>query len=188
MPITFKIGILFSFLWICIKLSFLYLGIFQETNSALTFDGFSILFFLVSSISIGLYIRKRRDKDETNAFLDLKNAMASGMIFSVIISLFIYLYHSRIDQGFHLKYKAEREFKLKQAINDPKKFEALKKENGNEFLTKKEIVKKANQYSDTMGSPKMFATLTILFLTLLSTFYSIMITIIFRRIVFRAFD
>ncbi len=166
---------------------FLYFGLVQSTQSALAFDGSSILFGLVCSISIGLFIQKRKDKEETNAFLDLKNAMVSGMVFSALISLFIFIYHSKIDSDFHLKFKAERLSALNKIVNDPEKLIELKRENGNEFLTKNEIINKSKTYYETMGSPKMFATLTILFLTLFSVFYSIMITIIFRRIIFRSF-
>lgn len=183
MRITIKVALLFAGIWIGIKLLFF---VTNAVGSSLVAPTLLNIFCLLVAITSGLYLQKRRDKEETNTMIDLKNAMTSGVLYSVIVSGFIYLYYTRIDPEFIEHQIAEREVEIHQLIQDKNKLAKFKKDYPDaEVMTDKQIEKRLLDSNRQGASAGFTSTLATLALLILSAFYSIMITIIMRKVVFR---
>ncbi len=182
MRIAVKTGVITALCWITIKLVFHYTGLFSETivPSVLL----NILGMLVS-IAVGLYLHKLRSSEETNTLLDIKNAMTAGIPYAVIVSFFIYIYYSRINPEYYLHQIAENEIAIEKMVNDPVALAKFKNEQADaEVMTKEEIEAKLKKSNRQGAAPGFTATLAMLALTVLATLYSLLVTIIYRRLIF----
>lgn len=144
------------------------------------------IFMLLSSISVGLYVQKRHETEETNAMIDLKNAMSAGVPYVVVTCIFLYFYYSKINPEYYGHQIATKEFEIKKMVNDPKLLAKFKKEFPDaEVMTKKQIEYKLIENNKKGASAGFTSTLATLALLILATIYSILVTIIFRKIIFR---
>lgn len=184
MRITVKIALFASFTWIVFKMTLFILGLADKTTVIAVLTN---IFMLLSSISIGLYLQKRHETEETNAMVDLKNAMSAGVPYVVITCLFLFFYYSRINPEFYTRKIAEKEHEIKKMVDDPKALAKFKKEFPDaEVMTKEQIERKLIENNKKGASAGFTSTLATLALLILSTFYSILVTIIFRKIVFKS--
>ena len=183
MRITIKTGIISAAIWIGIKLSFFYLGIFQETivpSVLLNILG------LLLSIAIGLFLQKRRDTEETNTMIDMKNGMSAGVPYVMIVSIFIYFYYSKINPEYYAHQIAENEIAIEKMVNDPIALQKFKdSQEDAEVMTKEQIEGKLKESNKKGASAGFTATLSTLALLILATLYSLLVTIIYRRIMFK---
>jgi hypothetical protein len=183
MRITIKTGIISAAIWIGIKLSFFYLGVFQETIVPAVL--LNILGLLLS-IAIGLFLQKRRDTEETNTMIDMKNGMSAGVPYVMIVSIFIYFYYSKINPEYYAHQIAENEIAIEKMVNDPIALQKFKESQEDaEVMTKEQIEGKLKDSNKKGASAGFTATLSILALLILATLYSLLITIIYRRIMFK---
>jgi hypothetical protein len=184
MKTTVKVGVICALSWIAIKYIFFALDLFpgqMAPTAMLNILG------LLSAISIGLYIQKRRDTMETNALFDMKNAMSAGLPYVLIVSSFLYLFYTQINPEFVSHQIAEGEATIEKMIKDPKQMDKFRKENPDaEVMTDKQIEKRLKVNNKKGAAPGFTATLSILALLLLATLYSLLVTMIYRQIVFRA--
>ena len=183
MRITIKTGIISAAIWIGIKLSFFYLGVFQETIVPAVL--LNILGLLLS-IAIGLFLQKRRDTEETNTMIDMKNGMSAGVPYVMIVSIFIYFYYSKINPEYYSHQIAENEIAIEKMVNDPIALQKFKESQEDaEVMTKEQIEGKLKDSNKKGASAGFTATLSTLALLILATLYSLLITIIYRRIMFK---
>jgi hypothetical protein len=183
MRITVKIGLYAALTWIVFKMVLFVLGVADQTTVIAVLSN---IFMLLSSISIGLYLQKRHEKEETNAMVDLKNAMSAGVPYVVITCLFLYFYYARINPEYYARQIANKEYEIKKMVNDPKALTKFKKEFPDaEVMTKEQIEHKLIENNKKGASAGFTSTLATLALLILSTFYSILVTIIYRKIVFK---
>jgi len=183
MRITVKTGIITAVIWILIKLSFFYFGLFDDTIVPAVM--LNILGLLLA-IAIGLYLQKRREKEETNAMLDLKNAMSAGVPYVLIVSIFIYFYYSKINPDYYQHKIAEQEVAIKKMVNDPVQLKKFQSEHEDaEVMSKEQIEKKLMESNKKGASAGFTATLSTLALLILATMYSLLVAIIYRKIVFK---
>jgi hypothetical protein len=185
MRITVKTGIISAAIWILIKLSFFYLDISRDSIVPLIL--LNILGLLVS-IAIGLFLQKMRDTEETNLILDVKNGMTAGLPYTIIVSVFIYFYYSKINPEYYAHQIAEKEIAIEKMVNNPvelRKFKAEQKEA--EVMTKEAIEKKLkeNNRNNIAVNPGITAVFSVLSLLLLTIFYSFLVTIIYRQVIFK---
>ncbi len=183
---TVKYGIIFAFAWIIVKLSFLQLGWTSE-NHYFVAACLNILGLLLA-IAFGLWKNKEQQPigEESNALQDIKNAMTSAVVYSVIVSLFIFIYYSSIDDSFFNQKIQEVSTQLQDVISDPQKLKELKSSNQEfEVMTVQEIYDKQMENPKLLFSPKFITTLSLLGLIFMSTLYSILVTIIYRKIIFK---
>ena len=184
MKITVKVGVICALCWIAIKYILFALDVFpgqMAPTAMLNILG------LLSAISIGLYIQKRRDTMETNALFDMKNAMSAGLPYVLIVSSFLYLFYTQINPEFVSHQVAEGEATIEKMIKDPKQMAQFRKENPDaEVMTDKQIEKRLKANNKKGAAPGFTATLSILALLLLATLYSLLVTMIYRQVVFRA--
>lgn len=182
MRVTVKTGVITAFCWIIIKLVMFYTGLFPETIVPSVM--LNILGMLVS-IAIGLYLHKRRITEESNTLLDIKNAMTAGIPYAVLVSVFIYFYYSQINPDYYLHQIAENEIAIEKMVNDPVALSKFKSEQPDaEVMTKEEIEAKLKKSNRQGAAPGFTATLAMLALTVLATLYSLLVTIIYRRLIF----
>jgi len=145
------------------------------------------IFCLLSAISIGLFINKKREISEKgNAMNDIKTSLGIGMPYAVLVSIFIYFYYSKIDPTYNQRQIQKAQILIDTTLKNDAKFEQLKKENASFELMSKEKIKK-----ELIKGPQSFYTasatslISLLSLMMLSTFYSILLTVIYRKFFFR---
>ena len=183
MKITIKVGIVSALIWIALKYILFVSGIFPGQMAPTVMLN---ILGLLSAISIGLYLQKRRDTMETNALFDMKNAMSSGLPYVLIVSSFIYLFYTQINPEFVTHQIAEGEATIEKMVNNPDQMAKFRKENPDaEVMTDKQIEKRLKANNKKGADAGFTATLSVLALLLLATLYSLLVTLIYRQIVFR---
>lgn len=184
MRITLKIGILFAFIWMLVKISIFGMGISSENSlkPSLLIN----MFFLILAIAVGLYLQKRKDIEEGNALRDIKNGLSAGIPYAILVSIFIYIYYSKIDPDFTKHKIAESQIELQKIMENPSKLKKLKESNPDfEVMTNKQITKTVVKNSASAYHPKSTAIMGLAAMLLYATINSVFITIIYRKIVFR---
>ncbi len=183
MGITMKTGLYAALVWIIIRLICFYAGIFEDSVEPFVFMN---MFGVTAAITIGLYLHKRSSNEESNAMNDIKNGMKAGVPYAFIVSIFIYFYYSKINPDYTQSKLNEIELKIDEALADPVELAKIRKDSeGYEVLSVPEIKSKM------MSGPRSFyaagSTMTISMLALLlwATMNSILIAIVFRRMIFK---
>lgn len=183
MRVTVKTGLITAFAWILIKLIAFYTGI--TGTSVVPLVMLNILGVLLA-VSIGLFLHKRSVGDDSNLLTDIKNGMSAGVPYAIIVSLFLYVYYSKIDPEYNEHRIAEFETGLLKELDDPVQFQKLKDSNP-EF----EVKSREEIYDSIMQGPKSFfkasstMAISMLSLLLLATLNSIFVSIVYRRFIFR---
>ena len=139
------------------------------------------MFILTASIAVALYLVKRKET-ENNLLNDVKNGMLAGVPYAVIVSVFLYFYYEKIYPDFIERRLNERSLEL----SNPQTIKKIQRsnpemENKSFEEIKKEDMEKAKEYFKANTT----MLLSMLSLLLYATFNSIVISVIFRRIVFR---
>ena len=187
MQVTVKSGILFGILFIIARMIFFYTGIIKED---ITPSIFLNMFLLLTAIAIGVYKHKRKLLSQgldSTLLTDVKKGMISGMIYSVMVSIFLFFFYSKINPEFNQHQLAEAKMGIKKMLDDPKKLKEVKKSNGEfEVMTKEQIYESLIQGPEVFYSPKSTAIISMLALLLLTTFNSLFVSLIYRNIVFKS--
>lgn len=184
MRITVKVGILFAIGWILVKLSLFGMGI--DTKEVIIPAAFVNMFFLILAITLGLYLQKRKDTEDGNALRDIKNGMSAGIPYTLVVSIFIYFYYSKIEPDYLKHQLKERETELVKQLNNPVTLKKIKDSNADfEVMTKDQIQKQMMTNDKSPLSANSITVMALLAMTMYTTLNSIFITIIFRKIVFR---
>ncbi len=184
MRITVKVGILFAIGWILLKLSLFGMGISSETS--LVPSILINMFFLISSVTVGLYLQKRNEADSGNALNDIKNGMSAGIPYAIIISIFLYVYYAKVDPSYIQSKITDKEVELNKLLSDPATLKKVKESNADyEVMTVSQIRKKEIENDKSVYSASSTAIFSLLAMTMYTTFNSIIITVIMRKIVFR---
>lgn len=183
MKVTLKSGLFFAALWIGFKLLFFATGWFAyDVVPSVMLN----ILCLLLAIAIGLFLHKRKGDPEANALSDIKNGLTAGLPYALIVSTFLYFYYEKIDPGFVQHQISEREYELEKMLEDPVKLKEIKASNSDfEVMTQEEILEKGKEQIASNYSPKFTMTVSLLALLLLATLYSILLTVIYRRIIFR---
>lgn len=183
MRVTVLTGLTFGLVWIVFKMVAHWGGFFgYDPTPAILFN----MLCLLLSISIGLYLHKKQEKEYGNALNDIKNGLTAGMPYIMLVSVFIYFYYSSIDPDYNAHQIAEAETEIMKMLNDPQGLEDIKKSNPEfEVQTKEEIFESLRQGPRSFYNPTSTMTLSLLGLLVLGTMNSIFITIIYRRLIFR---
>ena len=178
MKLPLKVGFIAAAIWISIKLAAFYLSLSLDDLRPFAFIN---MFILTAAIAIALYLAKRKET-ENNLLNDVKNGMLAGVPYAVIVSVFLYFYYEKIYPDFIERRLNERSLEL----SNPQTIKKIQRsnpemENKSFEEIKKEDMKKAKEYIKANTT----MLLSMLSLLLYATFNSIVISVIFRRIVFR---
>lgn len=188
MKVTVKFGLLFAAIWIGFKLV-----LFSTVTGA---DRYNLqpailtnILCLLLAISVGLYFHKRTATEQSTALGDIKNGLAAGMVYTMIVTVFLYFYYTKIDPEYNQHQRSEAAMQLEKILNDPAEFKKMKASNGDfEVMSKDEIRASIITNQEAMYSPQAVTTIGLLGMLLLATVNSIFITVVMRRIIFRAVD
>lgn len=184
MKITVQVGILFAVLWIAIKMIFFYNG-WNVREQLPTLVLLNILGALLS-IAVGLYLFKRNDTEDGNALRDIKNGMTAGVPYTIIVSVFLYFYYEKIDPEYNKKEIANAEMQILNALSTKKGLQEIQESNQKyEVMGKKEIYAEMRQGPRNLYNSKFTMTISLLSLLLLVTINSIIISAIYRKLIFR---
>jgi len=184
MKITLKMGLLFAVIWFAIKMTS-HLGGWVKTdiNPTILLNMLLLLF----AISVGLYLHKKQEGFTAgNALSDIKAAMTVGIPYAILVSIFVYVYYAQINPGFVAQRISDAEMTIKLSLEDLLLFQKIKNEQAAfEVMTKESIYKELKKGPSNFYSAKSTTIIGLLGMTMLSTVYSIFVTIIYRRVLFR---
>jgi len=182
MRISIKVGLLFAALWIVIKLSMFGFGMLDSQIPGTLTN----IFCLLAAISVGLFMSKLRREEKGSALTDIKEGMSAGLPYTLIVSIFIYFFYGSIDAQFTEHKISERLAGIEKTIEIPGKWEKFKREHTDfETYSKVQYMKEEKEKIEAANSPKAIFVMSLLGGLMLGTFYSILVTAIFRKIVFR---
>ena len=178
MRLPLKVGLLAAAIWISIKLAAFYLSFSLDELRPFVFIN---MFILTTAIVISLYLIKK-EETESNLLNDVKNGMLAGVPYAVIVSIFLYFYYQKIYPAFNEGKMNEISMKL----SDPEIIKEIKRENPDmENKSVEEIKRDILAKTKMVYNPQFTMLVSMLSLLLYATLNSIVITLIFRRIVFR---
>lgn len=179
------IGILFAVGWILVKLIF-FLSLTGEMRYNIIPSVMINILFLLLAIFCSLYFQKRFNMNDTSVLTDIKNAMSSALPYTIIVSVFIYFYYGSIDPEFNRYQIAQAENHIEAQLNDKDRLRKLKQSNENfKFMQKEEIKIQMMQGPISNYAPGPTMSLSLLAMLLLSTTYSIFVTLIMRKVIFK---
>ena len=182
MKITVKTGLIFALLWIAVKLSMYWFGM---VDSQIPGTLINILCLLLT-ISVGLFLSKLRNKEKTSALDDIKSSMTAGLPYTLIVSGFIYFFYANIDADFTNHKISERMALNEKGVNDPKTWATYKKNHSEyETYSPEQYLEEEKLKIEAANNPKSIFIISLLGGLMMGAFYSILVTAIYRKIVFR---
>ena len=96
----------FSLIWIIIVLVAFLVG---RSNRFFLIGELLSLLLLLGAIFGGLFLtKKEKNYEVVNALEDFKVAMQSGLVYTLIVTGFVYLYHNQIDTAIKESFIAQR--------------------------------------------------------------------------------
>lgn len=177
MKFPIKVGLICAVIWIGLKLL---AWTFSFSLNEIKPFVFVNMFLLTAAITIALYFVKLKE-DDSNLLNDIKNGMLAGMPYSVIVSVFMYFYYERIYPDFN-NHKIEL---IEKKLNEPNAIKDIQKNNPEmQNDSPDEVRKEVIQKSRMIYSSKFNMLVALLSLVLYTTINSIVISIIFRKVVF----
>jgi hypothetical protein len=179
-----KVAFVCSLLSIGISLVFFFTG-----KSLLGYEvsAFINLFLLLTAIAAGVFLFKKAEGFEQKSFLeDIKIAMQGGIMFTILVSGFIYIYHSKIDKSI-IDNKVQTYLEvINSNVPDELTYIELQKDDAT-WKDKTYMDYIENQEDQTRGfiSAGSLALMNALVGLLLTIFFSIFTTVILRKVVLR---
>jgi hypothetical protein len=178
MKLPLKVGFIAAATWIFIKLMAFYLSISLDELKPFVFIN---MFILTVSITIALYLVKRKET-ENNLLNDVKNGMLAGVPYALIVSVFLYFYYEKIYPDFNKRKMNEISLKL----SNPQTIKEIQRSNPEmENKSFEEIKRDVLAKTKMVYNAQFTMLVSMLSLLLYATLNSIVISVIFRRIVFR---
>jgi amino acid transporter len=172
-------GLVFSSLWIALKmLAFLFNWRLDEIQIFVLLN----MAFLTGAIALFMYRKKRTNTEESNILTDIKAGLTVGLPYTLLVSFFLFFYYKDIYPEFNEHKRAAYERKM----DSPEEIAAIRK--GNSALENKsdaEIVAMARQNTAMMYDPQFTLSVSLLALLVYGTLNSLLIAVIYRRVVFR---
>lgn len=187
---SIKIALLFAGIWFLVRMAFFQFQLFQNESGVKILILWN-LFCLLMAVTIGTLVEKLKEKREGrsaegSAFADIKEAMRGGMIYTVSVAILIYLYYAKIDPAYNERQLARIEAAYERDINNPKQLAIFRNDNPEgASMTKEEILVKAMEGPKSFYSPGSTMILSLLGMLLLTTVNAILVTVVFRRVLFK---
>lgn len=179
-----RFALLFAGIFVAVKLIFMELNVFQDNIQV---PGLINNFLLLTAISLGLlYEKKREGFGEGGPMSDIKNALRAGAPYVLLVSAFIYFYYDTINPTF---VESGIEVRMDMIYKDMEResyVDSLKMHRSEfQVLTDEEILREAKREIESNLSPRTMFTFSLLGLLILAVSYSILITLIYRKILFK---
>lgn len=175
-----KIGAVLAVLFIVVKMIFHFIDPTAQSVKPMIFTN---IFLLMAAIFTALYVIKRDEPMDSNALLDIKNGLRAGMPYAVIVAGFLYVYYTNINPEYNQRQIEIAHQEIDAQLDNPDTFKKIRSSNPDfEVKTKDEIRKTLQKNPESVYTGGFTATLALLGMLLLSTLYSILISIAFRTI------
>lgn len=176
---TVKIGIIFGLIWVLVKVIFYLIDPLFDITPAILIN----IFLLLCAISMGLLDIKRKETEESNVLNDIKNGMKAGVPYTLVVAISIYLFYGVFNPEYNRHQIAEVETEMEKMVNDPVELAKIKKSNAAfEVKTKEEILMELKKGPKSFFNAGSTFTLSLLAMLVLSTLYSILVTVILRYV------
>lgn len=184
MKTSVKAGIFFSLIWIIVVLAVFLAG--RSIDFFLISELLSLL-LLLGAVFTGLFLSKReKNYEKVNALDDFKVAMQAGVIYTIIITGFVYIYHNQIDVTIQNSFIDQRIEALHELYPDEASFVELQErdikwadKSYNDFIEQEE-----DQARSFIG-PFFTSFFHLMVYFMFSLFYSFFVTIVIRKVILR---
>ena len=176
-----RIGIVFALIWIILKLIAYNFKIYLNEIKPFVFLN---MLLITIAISVTLYSKFKYLEEEPNTLDNIKSAMITGLIYTFLVSGFIYIYYEHIYPEFtssrirEIELRLEDEDYLKQQKEDLKDTEM-------EVATDQEVKSKILNKAMGVYSTKRTTIVGLSGLLIYSLFNSVLIALIFKKFFFR---
>jgi len=185
MKTSVKAGILFSLIWIIIVLVAFLAG--YSVDFFLISELLSLL-LLVGAIFVGLFLTKKENGyEKVNALEDFKVAMQSGIVYTIIVTGFVYVYHNQIDPSIKESFINQRITALHEEYPDEVTYQ--------ENLQSKDLKWQDFSYDDFIENqedqtrsfigPFFTSFFHLMVLFMFSLFYSFFVMLVLRKVILR---
>lgn len=184
MKTSIKAGLFFSLIWVIIVLIIFLMD--RSIDLFLTVELLSLL-TLLGAIFTGLFLTKKENNYEVNPALDdFKIAMQSGLIYTILVSGFIYVYHNKIDPSIQESFVQQRIESIKEFHPDEASFKELQKTDPTwkTFSYDDYIENQVDQTRAFIG-PFFTSLFHLMIFFMFSLFYSFFVTIVLRKVILR---
>ncbi len=184
MKITVKTGVLVALIFVVIKLIFNFTGL---SHGEIVPTVLINMFLLLSSISIGLYLHKKQEGFSSgNAMSDIKAGITTGVSYGIVVVSFIYLFYAYINPDYIESMVQTKLVEYHKGLADPVILKEIKASNeAFEILDADQIYKEMEMSTRSTISAFSITTISMLGMIVLAAFYSILVTIIFRKVLLR---
>ena len=191
----------FGLIWIIIKLSFFFSGNSEQGFYA---GGITNILFillicfwalkmkydsLVTVSEVGAVengMERKLLPQDSNFLDDVKTSMKAAGKYILIVAAFVFIYYSLIDMEYGSRIIDSRvELAKEQTATDESWQKVLENAPQLENYTKEEYVQKVRESAEQWTSPGRQTSLTLFGLFLLAIFYSILLVILFRKLLYR---
>lgn len=180
-----KIALLFAGGWIVIKLAFFYLEISQDS---IVIPGLINNLFLLMAVSLGMLFEKKKEGfGKGDPLADIKKGLTAGAPYVLIVAAFMYYYYDTVNPSF-IENRIEQRmdnFYVEMESN-PDFIETMREQNPKfKTSTKEDILKSVKLDLHNNQSPFTMFIFSLLGLIIMGLSYSILVTLIFHKILFR---
>lgn len=184
MKTSVKAGLFFALIWmISILVAFL-AG--YSVDYFLISELFSLL-LLLGAIFTGLYLtKKENDYERVPALEDFKIAMQSGLVYAILATVFVYVYHNNIDPSVKKSFQNQRIEMLHEQYPDEASFAELQTQtdtwDGKSF---DDFIENQEHQIESFIGDFFTSFFHLLIYFMFSLFYSFFVMIVLRKIVLR---
>ena len=184
MKTSVKTGLFFALIWIIMNMIFYLAGI---SGKAFNVGVFVNIFLLMTSISVGLFMTKKDKKFEKGIFLDdFKTAMQGGIIYTILIAGFIYLYHAKIDTSIREDLISLRLEAIHNSVPDSETYEKMQADDPTwKDKSYDDYIELMEDQARSMISPTSVFIAHLMGLTFFTFLFSFFVTLILRKVVLR---
>ena len=184
MKITLKTGMLGALIFVVVKLIFNFAG---WSHGDIIPTVMINMFLLLSSISVGIYLHKKQEGFSVgNAMSDIKAGVTTGVSYGIVVVSFIYLFYAYINPDYIETMVQDKLVEYKIGLADPVMLKEIKASNESfEILDADQIYQEMENSTRATISAFSITTISMLGMILLAVFYSILVTIIFRKVLLR---
>ena len=184
---TVLYGIIGAAIWVVLKLIF---HAFSKNNTSIAPAIFSNMFLLLVTTAYGLYQHKIKEGFLSgNALSDIKTALTIAIPYSIIVALFLVFYYKQINPEYNQLQIQKAEISIDKDVDNPISLKKMKKDNESFEVMEKEKIR-----IELKKGPKRFynanttGLISLLALMMLSTIYSIFITVVYRKVLSKGFS
>lgn len=182
---SIKIALVFAGIWFAGKMLFFYLQIFQDRPGVKYLVMWNILCLLLG-MTIGTLSELRgEDRSQSTALGDIRKAMGGGMVYTVLVSVLLYTYYAKIDPAYNQQQIAQQEIMDKEFVSTPEGLAKVKEDPEYQSLSKEEILERRRESYSQVYNAATTMTMSMLGMLVLTTVNAIVLTVVFRRVLFR---